>query len=129
MSSGKPIRRAEEAKGGFVGWMERMKDGKQRLAAFAAVAVALTFGYHVIFGQNGVSTFLQKQHELQSMDEQVKRLREENERLAGHVERLKSDSDVIEQQARQELHYARPDEVIVTLPNESPASAATPTKK
>jgi cell division protein FtsB len=36
--------------------------------------------------------------------------------LKGHVERLQSDPNAIEHQAREELHYTRPGEVIYTLP-------------
>jgi cell division protein FtsB len=33
------------------------------------------------------------------------------------IERLKSDSDAIEHEAREKLHYAKPGEVIYTLPD------------
>jgi cell division protein FtsB len=47
----------------------------------------------------------------------LRSLERENERLKGHVNRLESDPDAIEQQAREELHYTRPGEVIYTLPS------------
>jgi cell division protein FtsB len=47
--------------------------------------------------------------------------------LRRHVEHLKSDPDAIEHEAREKLHYAKPNEVIVALPtqekDQSPASA------
>jgi cell division protein FtsB len=36
--------------------------------------------------------------------------------LRERVERLKSDPDAIEHEAREKLHYAKPGEVIYTLP-------------
>jgi len=42
--------------------------------------------------------------------------------LKGHVDRLQSDPNAIEHQAREELHYTRPGEVIVYMP---PASGTT----
>jgi cell division protein FtsB len=55
-------------------------------------------------------------------------LTEENDHLKGHVERLQSDPGSIEHQAREELHYTRPGEVIVTLPNEIPAKGLKQTE-
>ena len=58
----------------------------------------------------------------------MRSLQKENEQLKGHVERLKSDPNAIEHQAREELHYTRPGEVIYTLPvnSGSPANASEP---
>jgi cell division protein FtsB len=128
MLRAQPIRRTDEPADGWMGWFVRMKAGQQRGATILAGLLVLTLGYHVLFGQNGVSTYLRNRAELQRMDEQVKRLHDENEQLQGHVDRLKGDAAVIEHQARQELHYTRPGEVIVTLPNDPPAGAAAPTK-
>ncbi len=37
------------------------------------------------------------------------------------IERLKSDPDAIEREAREKLHYAKPGEVIYTLPEQPQA--------
>jgi cell division protein FtsB len=50
-------------------------------------------------------------------------LDQENARLREHVERLKSDPDAIEHEAREKLHYAKPNEVIVALPAETKEQA------
>jgi cell division protein FtsB len=95
-----------------------------RKAATAAVAVlALAMGYHVIFGQNGLTAYQQKRQDAQMLQEQLRSLRHENDLLKGHVERLQNDPNAIEHQAREELHYTRPGEVIYTLPV-SPAKDA-----
>jgi cell division protein FtsB len=91
---------------------------RRRLATFAAAALALAVGYHVVFGQNGLTVYRQKQHDARALAEQVQQLAAENEALKGHVDRLTSDPDAIERQAREQLHYTRPGEVIVTLPPE-----------
>jgi cell division protein FtsB len=44
-------------------------------------------------------------------------LERQNEVLKGHVQRLQSDPNAIEHQAREQLHYTRPGEVIYTLPS------------
>lgn len=101
---------------------ERLYSGRRKLATAAAAVLALSLGYHVIFGQNGLTIYEQKKREAKVLDEEVKRLQKENEQMSGHIERLQSDPSAIEHQAREELHYTRPGEVIYTLP-------ASPAKK
>lgn len=78
--------------------------------------LAVALGYHVIFGQNGLTAYQQKRQDSQALAVQLKSLQHENELLKGHVERLQNDPNAIERQAREELHYTRPGEVIYTLP-------------
>jgi cell division protein FtsB len=73
-------------------------------------------GYGVIFGHNGLTAFAHKREEARSLQQQMQQLQRENERLQGHVERLNSDPGAIEHEAREDMHYTRSGEVIVTLP-------------
>ena len=95
---------------------ERARREWRKAATGAAALLALAMGYHVIFGQNGLTVYQQKRQETQSLDEQLRSLERENSLLKGHVDRLQSDPNAIEHQAREELHYTRPGEVIYTLP-------------
>ena len=90
--------------------------GWRRVATVAAALLALGLGYHVVFGQNGLTAYEQKRQEYQELDSQLHSLQQENDLLKGHVERLQNDPDAIEHQAREELHYTRPGEVIYTMP-------------
>lgn len=90
--------------------------GRRRAATVAAGLLALGVGYHVIFGANGLTVYEQKRHETQMLDQQMQKLQHENELLEGHVDRLGRDPGAIEQEAREQLHYTRPGEVIYTLP-------------
>ena len=94
----------------------RVHGSWRKVATGAAALLALALGYHVVFGQNGLTVYQQKRQETQILNEQLGRLQRENGLLQGHVERLQSDPSAIEHQAREELHYARPDEVIYTMP-------------
>jgi cell division protein FtsB len=94
--------------------------GWRKIATGAAAVLAVALGYHVICGQNGLTAYQQKRQEFQTLQNQLHSLQRENELLTGHVDRLRNDPDAIEHQAREELHYTRPGEVIYTLP-------ATPT--
>src|ERR1700734_2943498 len=100
---------------GQVGW--------RKVATAAAALLAISMGYHVIFGQNGLSAYQQKRQDAESLDQQLHSLQRENELLKGHVERLQNDPNAIEHQAREELHYTRPGEVIVYIPAEPSKSA------
>lgn len=92
---------------------------RRRFATVAAGALAVGFGYHVVFGHNGLTAFEQKRRDERSLALQLQQLNDENDSLKGHVERLNTDPDEIEHEAREEFHYTRPGEVIVTLPVEA----------
>jgi cell division protein FtsB len=81
-----------------------------------AIALALLFGWGVVNGKHGLSAWEQQRTQDKQLQQQIKQLQEENAHLRDHVERLKSDPDSIEHEAREHLHYARPGEVIYTLP-------------
>jgi cell division protein FtsB len=89
---------------------------RRRLATGAAAALAVALAYVVVFGHNGLIMFKQKRDELRDQTIQEEYLRRENEQLKDHTDRLASDPNAIEHQAREELHYTRPGEVIYTLP-------------
>jgi cell division protein FtsB len=95
---------------------ERGRLGWRKIATGAAAVLAVAMGYHVIFGQNGLTVYQQKRNDAQSLDIQLHSLQRENDLLKGHVGRLESDPNAIEHQAREELHYTRPGEVIVYMP-------------
>jgi len=103
---------------------------RRRIATAAAVLLAVFLGYHVIFGQNGVTAYQQKRLEDKDLQKQIQQLQEENARMKDHVDHLQNDPDAIEHEARARLHYTRPGEVIYTL-NDKPAdrtSAQSPPK-
>lgn len=91
--------------------------GRRRVATGAAALLALALGYHVIFGHNGLTAYEQKRQNSVLLDRELGTLERENDLMKGHVERLQSDPGAIEHQAREELHYTRPGEVIYTLPS------------
>jgi cell division protein FtsB len=95
--------------------------GRRRVATIAAAVLAFAVAYHVVFGANGLTVYEHKRQQARLLAAQMQSLQRENDALQGHVERLEKDPDAIEHQARVELHYARPGEVIYELPSkESP---------
>jgi len=81
-----------------------------------AVLLALLVTWHVIHGQHGLSVWQQKRTEDRALQREIQDLQQENAQMRQQVERLKSDPEAIEREAREKLHYAKPGEVIYTLP-------------
>ncbi|MEO6910512.1 MAG: septum formation initiator family protein [Edaphobacter sp.] len=100
---------------------EWIHGGWRKVATGAAAVLALAMAYHVIFGQNGLTVYQQKRQETQVLTKRLHSLQRENDLMKGRVERLENDPNAIEHQAREELHYTRPGEVIFTLPPETAA--------
>jgi cell division protein FtsB len=98
-----------------------MYRNRRRLATGCAMVVAAALGYFAVAGDNGITVYKQKRAEDKQLARQIETLKQENAQLQTHIDRLKSDPDAIEHEARATLHYARPGEVIVTLPD-SPLS-------
>lgn len=92
-----------------------------------AVVLILLFGWGVVNGKHGLSAWQEQRVKDKQLKTEIQKLQQENAALRDHVERLKSDPDAIEHEARQQLHYAKPGEVIYTLPAQpesQPASTA-----
>jgi cell division protein FtsB len=103
-------------------WVQRSR----RLLATAAVGVlGLMLGFHIAFGQNGMISYMHKREESRKLEQQINELQQENARVSKEIESLKTDPKTIEREAREQLRYARPGEVIYTLP-QSPNANTTP---
>ena len=83
-----------------------------------AVGLALLLMWHVVEGKNGLTVWQMKRSEDQQLQKEIKQLENENAQLREHVEQLKNNPDAIEHEAREMLHYAKPNEVIVALPTQ-----------
>jgi cell division protein FtsB len=82
-----------------------------------AVLLALLLTWHVIHGKHGLSVWQHERTEDRALQKEIQGLQQENAQMRQQIERLKSDSDAIEHEAREKLHYAKPGEVIYTLPD------------
>jgi cell division protein FtsB len=90
-----------------------------------AVALALILGWGVVNGRHGLSAWEQQRNEDKALKKEIQDLQQQNARLHDHIQRLKSDPDTIEREAREQLHYARPGEVIYKLPSAPPPQNST----
>ena len=114
--------------------MERLRPtlallyGMRRRLATGTVAVLTVWLFaHVMLGANGMVVYRQKKAEYQSLQKQIDDLQKENDRYAQQVKSLQApDPSTIEKEAREQLHYARPGEVVyVSPPPAHPQSPAT----
>ncbi|HUQ49880.1 MAG TPA: septum formation initiator family protein [Terriglobales bacterium] len=96
------------------GWVY---DSRRRIATAGVVVLAGLMGFHVIFGANGVFVYTKKRAEYRELESELKSLQRENERLNQNIKALQTDPKTIEKEAREQLRYARPGEVIYSLPN------------
>jgi cell division protein FtsB len=92
-------------------------------ASVMAVALALLIVWHGVNGKNGLLVWQQKRVEDQQLRKEIDGLNQENARLRDRVDRLKTSPDAIGVVARDKLHYAKPNEVIVDLANEQQTPA------
>jgi len=105
---------------------DRAQQGWRPAGTAVAVALALLFGWGVVNGKHGLSAWEQQRTQDKQLRQEIQDLQQENARLRDHIERLKSDPDSIEHEAREQLHYARPGEVIYTLPDQPKSQSQQP---
>ena len=100
---------------------ERAFDWAQRAwrpaGTAVAVLLALLVTWHVVNGKHGLSVWQQERTEDHRLQQEIKDLQQENDAMQQQIDRLKGDPDAIEREAREKLHYAKPGEVIYTLPD------------
>ncbi len=98
------------------GILRGVYEGRRKIATVGAVVLAAIVGFHVVLGQNGLTAYRNKRQTIRDLDAEMRELEVKNRILRGHVERLGSDPNAIEHEARESLHYTRPGEIIYTLP-------------
>lgn len=93
---------------------------RRRLATVAVGGIAVWLLVHVMFGPNGMVIYRQKKTEYVGLQNEIRSLQQENDRHTGQIKSLQTDPKTIEKEAREQLHYARPGEVIYVSPPPPP---------
>jgi len=121
------VERAPQAEAWADGMMLKLRPtltllyGIRRRMATAAIAVfSVWFFVHVMFGANGMVVYRQKKTEYQTLQKEIGGLQQENDRFTQQIKSLETDPKAIEREAREQLHYARPGEVIYVSPPPPP---------
>jgi cell division protein FtsB len=90
---------------------------RRRLATAGVTLLTVWLFVHVMFGANGMVVYRQKKTEYQSLVREVDGLQKENDSYTARIEGLKTDPKTIEKEAREQLHYTRPGEVVFVAPS------------
>jgi cell division protein FtsB len=127
------VDRAPKAEAAFDRLRERARPGvellyriRRRLATAALGVLTVWLFVHVMFSANGMMVYKQKRAEVEVLRKDVDALQKENEAYTQQIKALKSDPKAIEKEAREQLHYARPGEVVYVAPPPAAAAAAKP---
>ena len=89
---------------------------RRRLATTAVAVLSLWLFLHVMFGANGMVVYRQKRAEYQNVRQEIDDLQKENDHYTEQIKALKTDPKTIEKEAREQLHYTRPGEVVYVAP-------------
>lgn len=92
----------------------------RRLATAAVAVLTLWLFVHVMFGANGMVVYRQKRAEYQELQKQLDQLQKQNQQYSERVKSLQNDPKTVEKEAREQLHYARPGEVVYVAPAPPP---------
>ena len=106
-------------------WLHR---SRRRLATAAVGLLACMVAYHAVFGANGMVVYQKKKAEYRQLLKDNEAMQSENDRLQQQIKALKSDPATIEKEAREQLRYTKPGEMVYILPEPSkPVAPATAT--
>jgi cell division protein FtsB len=94
---------------------------RRRVATAGVGLLAMWLAFHVIFGANGMVVYQNKRVQYHKLQKDLLVEEEENQRLAKQVDQLKTNPKAIEREAREQLGYARPGEVIYVSPESKKA--------
>ncbi|MFZ0804812.1 MAG: septum formation initiator family protein [Candidatus Sulfotelmatobacter sp.] len=89
---------------------------RRRIATGAVGALAALLFVHVMFGANGMVVYKQKRAEYEALQKHIASVQRENDRYTQQIQGLQSDRESIEKEAREQLGYAKPGEVVYVGP-------------
>ncbi len=92
-------------------WVYRMR---RVLATLCIGLLAVAIGYKVVFGANGMKIWQGKRAEVSQLEQEIERSKADHDQLQRHVDALqRGDPSVIEKEAREQLGYVKPGEVVL----------------
>lgn len=97
---------------------------RRRLATGGVLLLAAWLFAHVVFGANGMVVYRKKASEYHTLQKQIQTLKTDNQQDTTEIKALQSDPETIEREAREQLHYTRPGEVVYVSPASRKPTAA-----
>ena len=95
-------------------------NSRRRVATLGVATLTVWLFLHVMFGANGMIVYRQKRAEYQSLRHEIDVLQKESEHYTQQINSLQTDPKTIEKEAREQLHYTRPGEVVYVAPAPPP---------
>jgi cell division protein FtsB len=89
---------------------------RRRLATWGLFVLAGLIAVHVLFGTNGWMAYEKKKAEYRKVTDDVQRMQRENAQLEAQIKALKTDPRAIAKEAREQLRYAKPGEIVYVMP-------------
>lgn len=106
-------------------WVYRMR---RVLATFCIGLLAVLIGYKVVFGANGMKVWQAKRAEVQNLEQDIAHAQADHEALDRQVQALqRGEPSVIEKEAREQLGYVKPGEVVLFEQRSRPNPKFAPT--
>src|SRR5712692_2484658 len=96
--------------------LTRVFSWRRKLGTALASLLAAWILFHVLLGANGTVAYGNKRTEYKALEKDVDQLQEQNDQLRKRIEALKGDPAAIEREAREQLHYAKPGEMVYVAP-------------
>jgi cell division protein FtsB len=93
----------------------------RRNTIFVLALLSLALLVHEVFGRNGYLTLRHEKKEYTALQQQIQTISEQNQQLEQKIHALKNSPEAVEKQARDQLHLARPGEIIYVLPDRKAA--------
>jgi len=81
-----------------------------------AVLATAYMSYDLLFSDHGYLVYRHEKQQLELMKVEITEMRQQREKLAREVLRLRNDPKALEELAHRELGYVYPDEYIVIMP-------------
>ncbi len=98
---------------------------RRRVATWGLFVFAALIAAHVLFGTNGWMAYEKKKTEYRKVTEDVKGMQQENAQLEAQIKALKTDPKAIEKEAREQLKYAKPGDIVYVMPTPTQELSST----
>jgi len=100
---------------------------RRRLATVGVALIACWIAYVAVWGANGMIVYRHKRAEYRELQQRIIEMQQENDRLTRDNKALRGNPDAIEKEAREQLHYTRPGEVVYVKPDAQSQTPGTAT--
>lgn len=92
------------------------KGAQQIIGPIIAISLMVYFIYHMIQGERGLLSWRRLSHKIELAEDKLQKVQKEQSQLEQRVQLMRPNSldpDMLEEQAREKLNFARKDEVII----------------